>query len=239
MQDQFILFGQQHIFTFCSIIFISFLLPLSLNYNNNNGQIVSTKLVLGGLLIIHELIKPFYRYFLFGHELLLLFPIHICHLAAISMGVYLITNKKFFFEIAFFWGLSGNLLAMVTPDLKYHFPDPEYATFFFGHGLLVVAIIFACLCLKTSLNWFSVLRVFIISVLILPVIYLLNIVLRDYQQDANYWYLMIKPGSDTILTLFPAPPWHIPYLAILALIMFVMSYLTYLALMRLNKFKYL
>ena len=50
---------------------------------------------------------------------------------------------------------------------------------------------------------------------------------------------MIKPGSDTILTLFPAPPWHIPYLAILALIMFVMSYLTYLALMRLNKFKYL
>ena len=82
-------------------------------------------------------------------------------------------------------------------------------------------------------------QVFIISVLILPVIYLLNIVLRDYQQDANYWYLMIKPGSDTILTLFPAPPWHIPYLAILALIMFVMSYLTYMALMRLNKFKYL
>ena len=68
------------------------------------------------------------------------------------MGVYLITNKKFFFEIAFFWGLSGNLLAMVTPDLKYHFPDLEYATFFFGHGLLFVTIIFACLCLKTSLT---------------------------------------------------------------------------------------
>ena len=62
---------------------------------------------------------------------------------------------------------------------------------------------------------------------------------KIYQQDANYWYLMIKPGSDTILTLFPAPPWHIPYLAILALIMFVLSYWTYLALKRLNKFKYL
>ena len=51
---------------------------------------------------IDELIKPFYRYYFFGHDVLLLFPIHICHLAAISMGLYLLIKKEIFFEIAYF-----------------------------------------------------------------------------------------------------------------------------------------
>ena len=227
MQEEFILFGSQHISALSTVIAVSVATPIVLRTANNIEVKKFVSMVLAILLILHELIKPFYRYYLFGHELLLVFPIHICHLAAISMGLFLILKKEFLFEIAYFWGLSGNLLAMVTPDMKYGFPNLEFIMFYFGHGLLLLSILFACVCLKTNLRWSSILRVFIATILILPAMYGLNIALESYQPDVNYWYLMITPGPDTILSLFPEPPWHIPYVAVTALLIFIVSFIPY------------
>jgi len=227
MQEEFILFGSQHIGALSTVIAVSVATPIVLRTANNIEVKKFVSMVLAILLILHELIKPFYRYYLFGHELLLVFPIHICHLAAISMGLFLILKKEFLFEIAYFWGLSGNLLAMVTPDMKYGFPNLEFIMFYFGHGLLLLTILFACVCLRTNLRWSSILRVFIATILILPAMYGLNIALESYQPDVNYWYLMITPGPDTILSLFPEPPWHIPYVAVTALLIFIVSFIPY------------
>ena len=227
MQEEFILFGSQHISALSTVIAVSVATPIVLRTANNIEVKKFVSMVLAILLIFHELIKPFYRYYLFGHELLLVFPIHICHLAAISMGLFLILKKEFLFEIAYFWGLSGNLLAMVTPDMKYGFPNLEFTMFYFGHGLLLLSILFACVCLKTNLRWSSIVRVFIATILILPAMYGLNIALESYQPDVNYWYLMITPGPDTILSLFPEPPWHIPYVAVTALLIFIISFIPY------------
>lgn len=227
MQEEFILFGSQHISALSTVIAVSVATPIVLRTANNIEVKKFVSMVLAILLILHELIKPFYRYYLFGHELLLVFPIHICHLAAISMGLFLILKKEFLFEIAYFWGLSGNLLAMVTPDMKYGFPNLEFTMFYFGHGLLLLSILFACVCLKTNLRWSSIVRVFIATILILPAMYGLNIALESYQPDVNYWYLMITPGPDTILSLFPEPPWHIPYVAVTALLIFIVSFIPY------------
>ena len=227
MQEEFILFGSQHISALSTVIAASVVTPIVLRTSSSIEFKKSVSMVLAILLILHELIKPFYRYYLFGHELLLVFPIHICHLAAISMGLFLILKKEFLFEIAYFWGLSGNLLAMVTPDMKYGFPNLEFTMFYFGHGLLLFSILFACVCLRTNLRWSSILRVFIATILILPAMYGLNIALESYQPDVNYWYLMITPGPDTILSLFPEPPWHIPYVAVTALLIFIVSFIPY------------
>lgn len=227
MQEEFILFGSQHISALSTVIAVSVATPIVLRTANNIEVKKFVSMVLAILLILHELIKPFYRYYLFGHELLLVFPIHICHLAAISMGLFLILKKEFLFEIAYFWGLSGNLLAMVTPDMKYGFPNLEFIMFYFGHGLLLLSILFACVCLKTNLRWSSIVRVFIATILILPAMYGLNIALESYQPNVNYWYLMITPGPDTILSLFPEPPWHIPYVAVTALLIFIVSFIPY------------
>ncbi len=227
MQEEFILFGSQHISALSTVIAVSVATPIVLRTANNNEVKKFVSMALAILLILHELIKPFYRYYLFGHELLLVFPIHICHLAAISMGLFLILKKEFLFEIAYFWGLSGNLLAMVTPDMKYGFPNLELIMFYFGHGLLLLSILFACVCLRTNLRWSSIVRVLITTILILPAMYGLNIALESYQPDVNYWYLMITPGPDTILSLFPEPPWHIPYVAVTALLIFIVSFIPY------------
>ena len=227
MQEEFILFGSQHISALSTVIAASVVTPIVLRTSSSVEFKKSVSMVLAILLILHELIKPFYRYYLFGHELLLVFPIHICHLAAISMGLFLILKKDFLFEIAYFWGLSGNLLAMVTPDMKYGFPNLEFIMFYFGHGLLLLSILFTCVCLRTNLRWSSIVRVLITTILILPAMYGLNIALESYQPNVNYWYLMITPGPDTILSLFPEPPWHIPYVAVTALLIFIISFIPY------------
>ena len=227
MQEEFILFGSQHISALSTVIAASVVTPIVLRTSSSVEFKKSVSMVLAILLILHELIKPFYRYYLFGHELLLVFPIHICHLAAISMGLFLILKKEFLFEIAYFWGLSGNLLAMVTPDMKYGFPNLEFIMFYFGHGLLLLSILFTCVCLRTNLRWSSIVRVLITTILILPAMYGLNIALESYQPNVNYWYLMITPGPDTILSLFPEPPWHIPYVAVTALLIFIISFIPY------------
>jgi len=227
MQEEFILFGSQHIITLSTILTVSVAAPAIIRSVNHDELIKFVSIALGIVLILHELIKPFYRYYFFGHDILLLFPIHICHLAAISMGLYLLIKKEIFFEIAYFWGLSGNLLAMVTPDMKYSFPHPQFIMLFFGHGMLMLGIMFACICLKTDLRWSSILRVLIVTILILPIIYGLNIGLESYQPDVNYWYLMITPGPETLLSLYPEPPWHIPYVAVTALLIFIVSFIPY------------
>ncbi len=239
MTSEFTLFGFHHLISITSIFAISFLFPAMVRLINNKSITEIILIILGAVLIIHELAKPFYRVFFYDHSVYEVFPIHICHIAALSMGIYIFTKIKFFFEVAYFFGLTGNLLAMVTPDVDYTYPDAEFITYYFGHGLLFMTVFYVCICTKVELTWSSIIRVLVFAVSLLPLIYLLNLYLVSYFADVNYWYLMITPAANTLLDFFPAPPWHIPYLAILALILFVMSYWVYLALMRLNKFKYL
>ena len=142
-------------------------------------------MILGITLIAHELIKPFYRVIYYDHSIYEVFPIHICHLAALSMGIYILTKVKFFFEVAYFFGLTGNLLAMVTPDLDYSYPDPEFITYYFGHGLLFLTVFYVCICTDVKLTWWSVFRVFLFAACLLPAIYSLNMYLVGYYSDVN------------------------------------------------------
>jgi hypothetical integral membrane protein (TIGR02206 family) len=143
------------------------------------------------------------------------------------MGIYILTKVKFFFEVAYFFGLTGNLLAMVTPDLDYSYPDPEFITYYFGHGLLFLTVFYVCICTDVKLTWWSVFRVLLFAVCLLPAIYSLNMYLVEFYSDVNYWYLMITPAANTLLDFFPAPPWHIPYLALITVILFTAIYLPF------------
>ena len=227
MASQFVLFGSQHLISIASIFLISVLFPLVIKGLNVKSVTKTVLLILGITLIAHELIKPFYRVIYYDHSIYEVFPIHICHLAALSMGIYILTKVKFFFEVAYFFGLTGNLLAMVTPDLDYSYPDPEFITYYFGHGLVFLTVFYVCICTDVKLTWWSVFRVLLFAVCLLPAIYSLNMYLVGYYSDVNYWYLMITPAANTLLDFFPAPPWHIPYLALITVILFTAIYLPF------------
>ena len=96
--------------------------------------------------------------------------------------------------------------------------------FFFGHGLLIIAIVFACLSLKNRPTLGSVKNGIIFSLVTLPVIYLVNKIIGP---PANYWYLGVKPVGASLLDFFPDPPMHIPVLIFLGIIVFYLIYSPY------------
>tara|TARA_B100001109_G_C18772493_1_gene431454 strand:- start:474 stop:992 length:519 start_codon:yes stop_codon:yes gene_type:complete len=153
-----------------------------------------------------------------------LIPIHMCNLSTIFIGIFLLTDKRIFFEVSFFWGIGGGINALLTPDVPDAFPDPQYILFFFGHGFLIVAIAFACISLKNRPTLTSVRNGIVFSLATLPVIYIINKIVGP---PANYWYLGVKPVGESLLDLFPDPPMHIPVLITLGVILFYLIYSPY------------
>ena len=213
------IFGNSHIATLLTIIAIAFILPISLK-DRESEKILIAKF-LGISTIILELIKRFIWHYSMDFPWARLIPIHMCNLSTIFIGIFLLTKKRIFFEVSFFWGIGGGLNALLTPDVPKNFPDPQYVLFFVGHGLLIVAIVFASLGLKNRPTLSSVRNGIYFSLAVLPIIYLVNILIGP---PANYWYLGVKPVGESLLDFFPDPPFHIPLLIILGIVVFYLIY---------------
>ena len=219
----FVIFGNAHLITLFIIIAIAIVFPLIVKTRPVSQIILITK-IMGVSLISLEFIKPLIWHYSMDFPWIELVPIHMCNLSTLFIGIFLITKKRLFFEVAFFWGIGGGINALITPDIPNSFPDPQYILFFFGHGLLIIAIAYACISLANRPTLNSVKNGIYFSLITLPVIYFINKILGP---PANYWYLGSKPVGDSILNLFPAPPLHIPVLIIIGVILFFLIYSPY------------
>ena len=221
--EVFQLFSLNHIFTILAVVSSSILFPLFCNVAFNSNININISYFIGFILIAHELIKPFYRYEFYNDPFIEILPLHMCHLAAISMGLFLFTKKNIFFEIGYFWGMTGNIMAILTPDLNFFF-DWRFFTYYFGHNMLLLSIIFTLVCLRNNIDFKSIVRVSLITLTFLPLIYFLNTILGD---GANYWYLSVIPESTSILSLLPNPPLHIIILIPIGIVLMIIVYAPY------------
>jgi len=147
-----------------------------------------------------------------------------CSLSTMCISLFFITRKSLLYEIAYFWGLGGGIMALLMPDTPRTFPDLQYLAFFFGHGGLFLGITIATFGMGYRPTHLSLYRVLGLSLIILPIMYLLNNLLGP---PANYWYLGARPEGTSILDFFPDPPLHIPLVMALGVIMFFLLYLPY------------
>ena len=223
MMEAFQLFSYIHITTIFVVIGSSILIPVSFKVFLNSRININISYIIGSILITHELIKPFYRYHFYNDPFVEIIPLHMCHLASLSMGLFFFTKKDTFFEIGYFWGMTGNIMAILTPDLDFFF-NWQYFTYYFGHSMLLLSIIFALLCLNHNINFKSVIRVISITLTFLPFMYLLNFILGD---EANYWYLNTIPEATSILSFLPNPPLNIIFLVPIGLILMMSVYMPY------------
>ena len=224
------IFGFDHL-TVLALIFISvLLLPwLLLPYNDklkyNLGNLLAC------LLIFNELAKPIY-YPLFWPEsfsILNMLPLHLCHLSSFTIAIFLLTQKKIFFEIAFFWGISGGLMANTQPDISLGFPDIQFILFFFGHWLMWLGISYSSIIFKMRPNFQSLLKVIPISLVMVVFIYIINLTINFFAlgNPANYWYLINLPGGTNITNFMPSPPYQIPFYIIIGIGVFFLIYLPF------------
>ena len=126
----FVIFGNAHLITLFIIIAIAIVFPLIVKTRPMSQVILITK-IMGVSLISLEFIKPLIWHYSMNFPWIELVPIHMCNLSTLFIGIFLITKKRLFFEVAFFWGIGGGINALITPDIPNSFPDPQYILFFF------------------------------------------------------------------------------------------------------------
>jgi hypothetical integral membrane protein (TIGR02206 family) len=181
-------------------------------------------------LILSFQVFDFYKVvYLFGEPWKTALPFHLCDFSALSIAAYLLTNKKYFFNFAFFWGISGAGMAILTPNAVLGFPSVDYLANQYGHTLILLSISTSMIVLEQRPYLRDIFTTFGFTSLLLPPLYALNYFL---QTPANYWYLLEKPIGNNIMTPLPEAPFHMLYLYPIAFVFLLLVYAPYYVLDR-------
>ena len=222
--NPFILFGTTHIVTIIAITLISIFLPLIYKTKSEYQKSIMTKAI-AFVIFCHVIISPYKDLYLLENpynwrEVL---PFHMCDLSEIFLIFFLLGGPSILYKCAFFWGLAGATMAIITPDIE--FLDLDYAFFMIGHGMIIIGIMYATVALDNRPYAKDIVTVSLITALILlPITYLINYILGE---PANYWYLMQKPAGASLMDAFPEPPYHLLVTTPLAILMFCLIYIPY------------
>ncbi|MDA7778741.1 TIGR02206 family membrane protein [Gammaproteobacteria bacterium] len=220
----FILFGNIHIVTMAIIGLVAVFLPLVCkNQSTSNKSLISK--VIAFIILSHVIISPYKDLYLLQNpynwrEIL---PIHMCDLSEIFLAAFLLGGPKILYKCAFFWGLAGASMAIITPDIPVI--DLDYAFFMIGHGMIVIGVMYATISLGNRPYAKDILTVSLITAFVLlPIVYLINLILGE---PANYWYLIAKPAGASLMDAFPEPPYHLLITTPLAIATFCLIYIPY------------
>jgi len=222
--NPFILFGTTHIVTIILITLVSIFLPLIYKTKSEYQKSIMTKAI-AFVIFCHVIISPYKDLYLLDNpynwrEVL---PFHMCDLSEIFLIFFLLGGPSILYKCAFFWGLAGATMAIITPDIE--FLDLDYAFFMIGHGMIIIGIMYATVALDNRPYAKDIVTVSLITALILlPITYLINYILGE---PANYWYLMQKPAGASLMDAFPEPPYHLLVTTPLAILMFCLIYIPY------------
>lgn len=222
--NPFILFGTTHIVTIIAITLISIFLPLIYKTKSEYQKSIMTKAI-AFVIFCHVIISPYKDLYLLENpynwrEVL---PFHMCDLSEIFLIFFLLGGPSILYKCAFFWGLAGATMAIITPDIE--FLDLDYAFFMIGHGMIIIGIMYATVALDNRPYAKDIVTVSLITALILlPITYLINYILGE---PANFWYLMQKPAGASLMDAFPEPPYHLLVTTPLAILMFCLIYIPY------------
>ena len=218
------LFGTVHLITIAVVILTSVLLP-KFYKNKSDYQISMMKKIIAGVIAAHVIISPYKDLYLLAnpYDWRETIPLHMCDLSEIFLVWFLLGGPRILYICAFFWGLGGATMAILTPDISHH--DLDYIFFMVGHGMIVVGIMYATVTLGNRPYAKDIVTVSLITALVLlPIVYVINLLLGE---PANFWYLMTKPAGASLMDMFPEPPYHLIVTTPIAIAVFYLIYLPY------------
>ena len=152
---------------------------------------------------------------------------HLCDFSAIVIAVFLLTGFRPLFIFAYFWGIAGAGMSILTPDSEFAFPHYEYFATMYGHSLILLAVVFSIVNLGQRPYLRDIPKLIFYSSILLAIMYGINYIL-----GANYWYLNERPYGDNILSLMPEPPVHMFILYPIAIFFIYLVYSPYIYLDR-------
>jgi hypothetical integral membrane protein (TIGR02206 family) len=147
-------------------------------------------------------------------------PMQMCDWGMVVVIVAMWTGSQRWFEVAYFWGIGGTLQAVLTPNLRYGFPDWRFISFFTSHSAIIVGVVFLMLTRRYRPYPMSIVRVWLWSEF-----YFVVTLIADKLTDFNYGFLLHKPEAFSILSfLSDSRPLYLVQLQGVALVFFLALY---------------
>ena len=151
-------------------------------------------------------------------------PLHLCDFSSAAIILYFITKKREFFLFAFFAGISGAGMALLTPDTLYSFPHIDYIRHMIGHSMIIMGVAYAIIIDSQRPQLRDVHKVLFVVSIFLLLMYPINYLIGS---PANYWYVIEKPPGLNVTEFMRDPPYHMIDIYILAIIVCYLIYLPY------------
>jgi len=220
MRSNFRLFGLAHILILISVPVLGFALATWCKRSQRSATGVRYGMAL--FLSVNELVWYAYRLhyegFRFPHAL----PLNLCDLTLWLTVAAILSLNQWAFELAYFAGVGGSGMALLTPDLWAPFPSYPTIYFFLAHGVAVAAILMLVWgklarpkrgCLRRSLLLLNA--------------YALAIGVFNLVFKTNYMYLCSKPAGSSLLDYLGPWPLYIAGGEAVALILFWLLWLPF------------
>ena len=122
-------------------------------------------------------------------------PLQLCDWAMAVIIVALWTGNRRWLEVAYFWGIGGTLQAIITPNLRFGFPDLRFISFFVAHSGIIIGIVFLMLIYGFRPRGIGVLRTFAWTE-----VYFVVAFTTDLLTGENYGFLLHKPEAASLLS---------------------------------------
>src|SRR5438445_649463 len=121
-------------------------------------------------------------------------PLQLCDWAMFVIIVALWTGNRRWLEIAYFWGIAGTLQAIITPNLRFGFPDLRFVSFFVAHSGIIIGIVFLMLIYGFRPRPIAIVRTFAWTELYFVVTFALDLLTGE-----NYGFLLHRPEAGSLL----------------------------------------
>ena len=155
-----------------------------------NDKSRSFLFVLAFIMISLDLSEDLVRVFTGFYSIRKDLPLQLCSIGVYLAAFTLVSRKKIFFDLIFYWGFVGATNAILTPDGNLF----ELRIFFFYsqayHAALIFAVLWLMIKYDMRMRYGSILKVVISTNIIVVLLSILN-----YALDSNYMFLRQIPDS--------------------------------------------
>ena len=212
--------GPSHIFSVILSVLAIIYIPKYFVKSSEKAQQIFASLIIITLLI--NQVMDFYREGIMSDRWQEGLPLHLCDFSTMAIILYFLSKKRDFFIFAFFFGIAGGGMSILTPDTVYGFPYIGYIQSQIGHTMILMGVAYAMVIDKQRPYLVDVAKALFYASVLLLFTYFMNYIL-----GTNYWFLAEKPIGSNITSLMRPEPFHIIDLYIAAILICYALYLPY------------
>lgn len=213
MSEELVLFSPLHLAIIAAIPATAILLSFVTRRYLGSG--LPTRIFLAAIIAADGLSWHSYRYFAQGVRFPELLPLELCDASLWLTAVALLTLEEHTVDLAYYWGIAGSGMAILTPYLRAPLNTFQSFQYFTGHALLIIGVLYLLWTRQVRPRprswWFALWSLNLYGV---------GVAIVDWLAGPNFMYLRQKPLSASLFDLLGPWPWYIVGADVVALLVF-------------------